>query len=88
MRQAQETKRTAAEPMRGQPSAAQQDKPAGQSVRTPNVNSTCLDDMVKVATVVQQIMTELNGAVSEEEKIVAITKNGLSLMKRDGHWSS
>jgi hypothetical protein len=40
--------------------------------------------MFKVATVVQQIMTELNGAVSEEGKIVAITKIVLNLMKRDG----
>jgi hypothetical protein len=29
--------------------------------------------MFKVATIVQQIMTELNGAVSEEGKIVSIT---------------
>jgi hypothetical protein len=35
--------------------------------------------MFKVATVVQQIMTELNGAVSEEDKIVAITKIVLNL---------
>jgi hypothetical protein len=47
-----------------------------------------LDDMFKVATIVQQIMTELNGAVSEEGTIVAITKIVLNLMKRDGHWSS
>jgi hypothetical protein len=84
MRQASEAKRTAAEPMRGPPSAAQQAKPAGQSVQTSNVNSTSLDDMFKVATVVQQ-MTELSGAVSEKGKIVAITKIVLSLMKRDGH---
>jgi hypothetical protein len=30
--------------------------------------------MVRVVTVVHQIMTELSGAVSEEDKIVAITK--------------
>jgi hypothetical protein len=77
--------RATAEPMRGPPPAEQQAKPAGQSVQTSNVNSTSLDDMFKVATVVQQIMTELNGAVSEEGKIVAITKIVLSLMKRDGH---
>jgi hypothetical protein len=29
--------------------------------------------MFKVATIVQQIMTELNGAASEEGKIVSIT---------------
>jgi hypothetical protein len=57
----------------------------GQSVQAPTVHSSPLDDMFKVATVVQQIMTGLNGAVSEEEKIVAITKIVLNLMRRDGH---
>jgi hypothetical protein len=40
--------------------------------------------MFKVATVVQQIMTELNWAVSEEDKIAPITKIVLNLMKQDG----
>jgi hypothetical protein len=40
--------------------------------------------MFKVATLVQQIMTELNGAVSEEDKIVAITEIVLKFMKHDG----
>jgi hypothetical protein len=35
--------------------------------------------------VVQQIMTEFSGAVTEEDKIVAITKIVLNLMKQDGH---
>jgi hypothetical protein len=38
--------------------------------------------MLRVATVVQQIMTEFNGAVSEEPKIV------LNLMRQNGYWSS
>jgi hypothetical protein len=37
--------------------------------------------MLRVVTVVQQIMAEFKGAVSEEEKIVAITKIVLNLMK-------
>jgi hypothetical protein len=41
--------------------------------------------MLRVVTVVQQIMTEFNGAVSEEDKIVAITKIVLNLMKHNGH---
>jgi hypothetical protein len=41
--------------------------------------------MLRVVTAVQQIMTETNGAVSEEDKIVAITKIVLYLMKQDGH---
>jgi hypothetical protein len=40
--------------------------------------------MLRVVTVVQLIMTELNGAVSEEAKIVTITKIVLSLMKQNG----
>jgi hypothetical protein len=60
-------------------------QPTGQSVQTSNVNSSSLDDMFKVATVVKQIMTELNGNVSEEAKIVAITKIVLYLMTRDGY---
>jgi hypothetical protein len=45
----------------------------GQSVQAPIVNSLTTG-MLKVVTVVEQIMTELNEAVSEEEKIVAVTK--------------
>jgi hypothetical protein len=30
--------------------------------------------MLRIVTVIQQFMTEFNGAVSEEEKVVAITK--------------
>jgi hypothetical protein len=41
--------------------------------------------MLRVVTAVQQIMTEFNGAVSEEDKIMAITKIVLNLMKKDGH---
>jgi hypothetical protein len=64
IRQAQLKQGTAAEQTRGPPPAVQQAKQAGQSVQTSNVNSVSLDDMFKVATVVQQIITELNGAIS------------------------
>jgi hypothetical protein len=66
------------------PSTQQQQsvKETGQSVQE---SSPLLSDMFKVATLVQQIMRELNGAVSEEDKIVAITKIVLQLMKHDGH---
>jgi hypothetical protein len=37
-----------------------------------------------VATVFQQIVAELNGAVLEEERIVAITKIVLKLTKQSG----
>jgi hypothetical protein len=41
--------------------------------------------MMQVVTVVQQIMTKFSGAVSEEDKIVVITKIVLNLMKQNGH---
>jgi hypothetical protein len=41
--------------------------------------------MLRVVPVVQQIMTEFSGAVSEEDKIVAVTKIVLNIMKQNGH---
>jgi hypothetical protein len=41
----------------------------------PGTNGKSLDTIFRVATVVQQIMTELNDAVSEEDKIVTITNS-------------
>jgi hypothetical protein len=81
MRQNHKVKPNPADQTEFQPPTQQ----TGQSVQAPTVHSSPLDDMFKVATVVQQIMTGLNGAVSEEEKIVAITKIVLNLMRRDGH---
>jgi hypothetical protein len=62
------------------PSPEQQQE-TGQPVRAAIVNSQLLDNMVRVVAVVQQIMTEVNGAVSDKDKIVAITKILLNLMK-------
>jgi hypothetical protein len=63
------------EPRVPAPLHQQKQHAAGQSVGAPNVNSLPLDnDMLRTVTVVQQFMTEISGAVSEEEKIVAITK--------------
>jgi hypothetical protein len=41
--------------------------------------------MLPVVTVLQQIMTEFSGAVSEEDKIVSITKIVLNLMEQNDH---
>ena len=54
-----------------------------QSVQANTINNS-LNDMFKVATIVQQIMTELNGAVTEEQKIVAITRIVHNLIKENG----
>jgi hypothetical protein len=40
--------------------------------------------MLKVATVVQQIMTELSEAMSGEDKIMVITKMVFNIVKQDG----
>jgi hypothetical protein len=65
--------------------ASGQQQNAGQSVRAPSVNNQPLDNMLRVVTAGQQIMTEFNGAVSKEGKIVAITKIVLNLMNQNGH---
>jgi hypothetical protein len=41
--------------------------------------------MMRVVTVVQQIITEFSGSVSEEDKVVAITRILLNLMMQNGH---
>jgi hypothetical protein len=41
--------------------------------------------MLRIITVSQQFMTEFNGAVSEEEKIMVITNIALNLMKQNDH---
>jgi hypothetical protein len=64
--------------------ASGQQKKVGQSVRAPTVNSQPLDNMLRVVTVVQQSMEEFNDALSEEEKIMAITKILLNLMNQNG----
>jgi hypothetical protein len=55
----------------------------GQSVRAPSVNSQPVDNMLRVVTIVQQIVTEFHGAVSGEDKIVAITNITLNIMNQN-----
>jgi hypothetical protein len=57
-----------------------------ESVWATNVNRLPLDKILRVVVMVaQQIMTEFNGAVLEEAKIVAVTKIVLHLMEKNGH---
>jgi hypothetical protein len=58
-------------------------KRASQSAPTQIVNSLPLDNKVRVVTVVQQFMTEYNGAVSKEAKIQAISKIVLTLLEQN-----
>jgi hypothetical protein len=62
-----------------------QERQTGQSVQVPLVNSLPLDNMLRVVTVVQQITTEVSGAMSEVVKIVAITKIVLKFMNQNSH---
>jgi hypothetical protein len=63
-------------------------KASGQSMQVETVNCNAMDDMFVAFTMVQQIMTGLPGAVSEEEKVSIITKPVFSLWKRNGGNSS
>jgi hypothetical protein len=53
----------------------------GQSVQAPKFNTLHLDNVFRVVSVLQQIMIELNGAVSKEAKVLAITKTVFNLRK-------
>jgi hypothetical protein len=53
----------------------------GLSVQIPSSSNS---DMLKVTTVMQQIMTELSEAVSEKDKIMVVTKMVPNLMKQIG----
>jgi hypothetical protein len=53
----------------------------GLSVQAPSSSN---GDMLKIATIVQQIITDLSEAVSEKDKIILITKMVPNLMKQNG----
>jgi hypothetical protein len=59
-------------------------KASGQSMQEETVNSNTMDDMFVAFTMVQQIMTGLSSAASEEEKVSIITKSVFSQLKRSG----
>jgi hypothetical protein len=55
----------------------------GLSVQAPS-----LSDNYTVATIVHQIMTELSKAVSEEDRVMIITKMALNFMQQNGCYNS
>jgi hypothetical protein len=65
-------------------SAGTPQQPTGQSAQASNVNSLPLDNMLRAITVLQQIMTEFSGAVSKQDKILAIAKFVLDLIEQTG----
>jgi hypothetical protein len=63
-------------------------KASGQPIQEEIVNSSAMDDMFVAFTMVQQIMTVLSSAASEEEKVSIITKSVFSLLKHNGGYTS
>jgi hypothetical protein len=66
------------------PAPVQQQK-TGQSFQACHLSSQPFDNMFNVVTDVQQIMTEVSGALSQDEKIMAIPKIVFNVMNQDGH---
>jgi hypothetical protein len=56
--------------------------------RSPIKNSNAMDDISPAFTMVQQIMTELSGAATEQEKVAVITKAVLRMLKNNANNSS
>jgi hypothetical protein len=54
-----------------------------QSVPAPSVSNDPEDSMIRVVTVVRQIMRELKGAASEKAMIMAITNIVFNLLQED-----
>jgi hypothetical protein len=52
------------------------------------INSNAMDNMFVAFTLVQQMMTDLSVAASEEGKVLVITKAVFSLLKHNGGNSS
>jgi hypothetical protein len=63
-------------------------KASGQSMQANVANSNAMDDMYVAFTMVQQIMTGLSGAASEEEEVSVVIKVAFSLLKHNGCYSS
>jgi hypothetical protein len=59
-------------------------KERGQSVPAPIVNSEPQDKAFRALALVQEIMKELKGAVSQKDMVLAIRKIVITLMKEDG----
>jgi hypothetical protein len=70
-------------PAKTQPTIPRAQQETNQSVQAPNVSGLPLDNMVRAVSAVQQIMTELSGAVSEQSKILAITRIVFNLMEEN-----
>jgi hypothetical protein len=63
-------------------------KASDQSMQEEIINNNAMGGMFVAFTMVQQIMTGLSSAASEEEKVSIITKSVVSLLKHNGGYSS
>jgi hypothetical protein len=61
---------------------------SGQSLQAQNRKSNTMDDTFAAITTVQQIMTELSCAATEQEKVTVITKVVPRLLKNNATKSS
>jgi hypothetical protein len=57
-------------------------------VQAESVNNNVMDNMFLAFTMVQQIMTELSGAMIENENVALITKAVFRLLKNNANNSS
>jgi hypothetical protein len=53
-----------------------------------NMNTNAMDDTLAAVTMVKQIMTELCGVATEQEKVIIITKVVLRLLKNNANRNS
>jgi hypothetical protein len=60
----------------------------GRSVHAPTVNSLCVDNIFRVVSLVQQIMTDFSDAESEEDRTMATAKLVSYITTQHGHWNS
>jgi hypothetical protein len=61
----------------------EKEQPVQPGRTTGNDNVSTLDNIFKAATIVQKIMTGLNDALSEEDKIITITKIVMKLINHE-----
>jgi hypothetical protein len=76
--------RAAERPAKAQPTTPRPQQETGKPIQAPSVSGLPLDNMVRVVSAVQQIMTELSGAVLKESKILTITRILFNPMKENG----
>jgi hypothetical protein len=60
---------------------------SGQSMQAKNINSNAMDDTLAAVSMMQQLMTDLSGAATEQGKVIVITEVVLRLLKNNDNSS-